>query len=161
MTDANNIKMELRETKKEEVLELVEISTASFNTDITISSGELVGPPMYDSFSWHLEMMNNHHLFVALVDNKLVGGAILFLDEKNLTNLYVGRIFIAPKYFHKGYGSMLMNKIESIYQGVTKIFLETPIWNVRTNNFYKKIGYTEERQDKNFIYYIKNIKKAA
>ncbi|WP_196809783.1 dTDP-4-dehydrorhamnose 3,5-epimerase family protein [Butyrivibrio sp. MB2005] len=33
--------------------------------------------------------------------------------------------------------------------------LDTPIWNVRTNAFYTKLGYVEVSRDNEFIYYIK------
>ena len=33
--------------------------------------------------------------------------------------------------------------------------LDTPIWNVRTNAFYRKLGYTEVRRDNEFVYYEK------
>lgn len=33
--------------------------------------------------------------------------------------------------------------------------LDTPLWNIRTNNFYQKLGYEIEKKDKEFAYYIK------
>lgn len=42
-----------------------------------------------------------------------------------------------------------MNCVERIYPQVKEICLETPIRNVRTNSFYKKLGY-RPRCDHNF-----------
>jgi len=70
--------------------------------------------------------------------------------------LYVGRIFINPDQFHKGFGIRLMEKIESLYQDVTVFTLETPLWNCRTNSFYLKLGYKEYKRDAKFAYFVKN-----
>lgn len=73
-------------------------------------------------------------------------------------NLYIGRIFVEPEHFHEGLGTKLMEMIENLYTDVTSFTLETPLWNVRTNNFYQKLGYEMERKDKEFAYYSKRKK---
>lgn len=50
-----------------------------------------------------------------------------------------------------------MQEIERIFSDVKQIFLDTPVWNVRTNAFYQKPGYIEYKKDEEFIYYNKNI----
>ena len=35
---------------------------------------------------------------------------------------------------------------------------DTPIWNVRTNSLYKKLGYIELKQEDGFSFYQKNLK---
>ena len=67
----------------------------------------------------------------------------------------IGRIFVAPEPFRKGYGSFMMQEIESMFPGVTEFTLDTPDWNTRTNSFYKKLGYTETNRDSGFVYYSK------
>jgi ribosomal protein S18 acetylase RimI-like enzyme len=71
--------------------------------------------------------------------------------------LYIGRIFVDPIHHRKGYGISLMELVESYYPGVKKIVLDTPIWNVRTNAFYKKLGYSEVKRDEGFVYYQKEL----
>lgn len=44
-----------------------------------------------------------------------------------------------------------------MYPEVKEFYLDTPIWNVRTNRFYKKLGYLEYKRDDELIYYVKNI----
>ena len=34
---------------------------------------------------------------------------------------------------------------------------DTPVWNVRTNAFYQKLGYIGYKEDHEFIYYRKNV----
>ena len=71
--------------------------------------------------------------------------------------LYIGRIFVDPIHHRKGYGISLMELVESYYPSVKKIVLDTPLWNVRTNDFYKKLGYSEVKRDKEFAYYQKEL----
>ncbi len=49
----------------------------------------------------------------------------------------------------------MMQEIEALYPSVKEITLDTPIWNSRTNTFYKKLGYTEVKRDKDFVYFSK------
>ena len=48
-----------------------------------------------------------------------------------------------------------MKMVETFYPGIKKIKLDTPLWNVRTNAFYKKLGYREVNRDVEFAYYQK------
>jgi ribosomal protein S18 acetylase RimI-like enzyme len=50
-----------------------------------------------------------------------------------------------------------MKMLEVYYSGIKKIELDTPLWNIRTNAFYKKLGYYEMRQDEEFAYYQKEL----
>ena len=104
------------------------------------------------SLKFHMKMARSNHLY-KLVDNGLiVGGAILFPDGDTLN---IGRIFVSPEHFHKGYGICMMQEIEAMYSGVKIFTLDTPVWNTRTNSFYTKLGYTEVRRSNEFIYYSK------
>lgn len=37
--------------------------------------------------------------------------------------------------------------IETLYPDVTTFTLDTPLWNIRTNNFYQKLGYEVEKKE--------------
>lgn len=147
--------MILTKTTENHIQELVAISKSAFDSDITVGAPEVDGPPEYDSVEWHIEMMNQGHLFTAIIEDTIVGGAILFGDENTPSFMYVGRIFISPQFFRRGYGIELMKQIESMNPNVTMWSLDTPIWNQRTNNFYKKNGYIEKSRDEEMIYYQK------
>ncbi len=135
-----------------QVHELVKISEAAF-----LSDGTGDGPPEFANIYWHIEMLQTGHLFAAIDDDRIVGGAILFRDEGNLWHMYVGRIFVDPKCFRMGYGTSLMQAVERLYDNVTALSLDTPVWNDRTNAFYRKLGYAEVRRDAEFIYYQKRL----
>ena len=148
--------MKLENAERKHIERIVAISKAAFDTDIHVGASEPDAPPDYDSIPWHIQMKNEGHLLQAVVDGEIVGGAILFVDKDGET-LYIGRIFIDPVHHRKGYGLSLMKMVEAYYPGIRKIKLDTPLWNVRTNAFYRKLGYREVERDEGFAYYQKEL----
>ena len=139
------------------IAELVRISKEAFDTDISVGAQEPGGPPDYDSVEWHVQMAKEGHLFKATVEENIVGGALLFFDEQKQW-LYVGRIFIDSRYHRQGYGAELTELVESVYPDAKAVFLDTPLWNVRTNAFYQRLDYQKYKQDDEFAYYQKTLK---
>ena len=148
--------MKLEYAELKHIERIVAISKAAFDSDIHVGASEAGGPPDYDSIPWHIQMKNEGHLLQAVIDGEIVGGAVLFVDKDGET-LYIGRIFLDPVYYRKGYGLSLMKMVETFYPGIKKIKLDTPLWNVRTNAFYIKLGYCEVKRDKGFAYYQKEL----
>ena len=148
--------MKLVNPELKDIERIAAISKRAFETDTEV--GGTIGdyPPEYDSILWHEQMRNEGHLMQAVVDGEIVGGAILFVDNDG-ESLYIGRIFIDPVHHRKGYGLSLMKLVEACYPGIRKINLDTPLWNVRTNAFYTKLGYREVKRDEEFAYYQKEL----
>ena len=71
-------------------------------------------------------MKNEGHLLQVIIDEKIAGGAILYVNKDNDT-MYVGRIFLDPVYYRKGYGLSLMKMIETFYPSIKIIKLDTPL----------------------------------
>ena len=154
--DEELILMKLENAELKHIEKIVAISKAAFDSDLHVGASEPDAPPEYDSIPWHIQMKNEGHLFQAVMAGEIVCGAILFL-EKDGETLYIGRIFIDPVHPRKGYGLSLMKMVETYYSGIRKIKLDTPIWNVRTNAFYTKLGYCEVKRDEGFAYYQKEL----
>ena len=148
--------MKLENAEPQNIERIVAISKAAFDSDLDVGASQTDGPPGYDSVAWHIQMKNEGHLLQAVIDGEIVGGAILFLDKDGET-LYIGRIFIDPVHYRKGYGLSLMKMVEAYYAGIKKIKLDTPLWNVRTNALYTKLGYCEVKRDEGFAYYQKEL----
>ncbi len=136
-----------------DALTLTGISKRSFETDISVGGPSKGGPPGYMSVSFHTKMARMKHLFKLTENGLIVGGAILSLKDDVLN---IERIFVVPENFRKGYGIFMMEEIEDLFPGVKKYMLDTPEWNIRTNSFYKKLGYKEVRRNKGLIYYVKS-----
>lgn len=128
------------------------ISKRSFDSDIEVGARCKGGPPGYMSVQFHTKMARTNDLYKLLVDGLIIGAAILFMDGDRLD---IGRIFISPEYHRTGYGVYMMQEIEQMFPAVKEIYLDTPIWNIRTNSFYQKLGYTEYKRDSEFVYYTK------
>lgn len=147
--------MVLRKAIASEIPELTRISKAAFDTDNLVGNPETGGPPDYDSASWHESMMDNGNLYTAICEDKIVGATVLFpnADQKEI---YIGRIFVDPVHFRKGYGIAIMELVERMFPGFL-CKLDTPLWNVRTNRFYTKLGYQEIGRDGETVYYQKQV----
>ena len=144
--------LELLQASSADAITITGISKRAFHSDVEVGSKEKTGPPGYMSVPFYTKMAKSNPLF-KLVDNGLIiGGALLFLDNEKLN---IGRIFVDPENHRKGYGEFMMREIEALYPEVKEFTLDTPIWNIRTNSFYAKMGYTEVRRDNDFIYFSK------
>ena len=128
------------------------ISKRAFDSDIQVGATAPGGPPGYMSVPFHTKMARQGHLYKLTDEGLIVGGAILFLKNDVLN---VSRIFVAPEHFRKGYGSFMMHEIEAKFPEVKEYTLDTPVWNIRTNSFYSKLGYTEIRRDNDLVFYSK------
>lgn len=146
--------MYLRPATTNQIDEITAMSIRAFATDTQVGGREGDCPPEYDSAQWHRQMAEDGHLFAAMVDEKTVGAAILFPDEKN-RSMYIGRIFIDSIHHRRGYGMQLMACIENSFPGIREFQLDTPSWNVRTNAFYTKLGYEKWKTEDGFTYYQK------
>ena len=145
--------MELTKAGTSDAPVINSISKRAFDSDIAVGAPSKAGPPGYKSVGFHVKMAKTDHLYKLSVDGLIVGGAILFMDGLQLN---IGRIFVDPEHFRKGYGIFIMQEIERIFSDAKEIFLDTPVWNVRTNAFYQKLGYTEYKKDGEFVYYSKS-----
>jgi ribosomal protein S18 acetylase RimI-like enzyme len=104
------------------------------------------------SLKYHMKMAKSGHLFKLTQNGLIIGGAVLF---RNGDTLNIGRIFIDPKHFRKGYGTLMMREIEAQFPDAKLFTLDTPAWNTRTNAFYTGLGYSEVKRDADFVYYSK------
>ena len=129
------------------------ISKHSFDSDSDVGAPSKGGPPGYMSLSFHTKMARLGHLYKLTDGGLIVGGALLFPDGEALN---IGRIFVDPVHFRKGYGTYMMRAAEALFPSVRRFTLDTPVWNTRTNSFYRKLGYTEVKCDGDFVYYMKS-----
>ncbi len=136
-----------------DALVLTGISKQAFDSDVEAGADSSCGPPGYQSVSFHVKMARMNHLFKLADGNGVIlGGAILFRQGDTLN---VGRIFIDPQHFRKGYGIFMMREIEALFPDVKVFTLDTPAWNTRTNAFYTRLGYSVEKRSTDLVYYSK------
>ncbi|MDI9469878.1 MAG: GNAT family N-acetyltransferase [Bacillota bacterium] len=138
----------------DQVEKIVDMSVRAFETDVNVGGVKGECPPSFDSIEWHEQMAREGHLYQAMIGKDLVGAAIVFPDEKK-NSVYIGRIFIDSVYHRKGYGVRLMECIEKNYPFAAEFILDTPSWNKRTYDFYKKLGYRIIKVEEGFVFYQK------
>ena len=136
-----------------DALVLNAISRLAFDSDTEVGAPSAGGPPGYMSLKYHMKMAKSGHLFKLTQNGLILGGAVLF---RNGDTLNIGRIFIDPQHFRKGYGTCMMREIEALFPDARLFTLDTPAWNTRTNAFYTRLGYLEVKRDGDFVYYSKN-----
>ena len=136
-----------------DALVLNAISRLAFDSDVEVGAPSAGGPPGYMSLKYHMKMARSGHLFKLTENGLIIGGAVLF---RNGDTLNIGRIFIDPQHFRKGYGILMMQEIEALFPDVKVFVLDTPVWNTRTNAFYTRLGYSEVKRDGDFVYYSRN-----
>lgn len=136
-----------------DALVLNAISKRAFDSDVEVGGASPGGPPGYQSVSFHVRMARMNNLFKLTDENGVIlGGAILFRQGDTLN---IGRIFIDPQHFRKGYGLFMMREIEVMFPDVKVFTLDTPVWNIRTNAFYIRLGYSEVKRAADLVYYSK------
>ena len=136
-----------------DALVLNAISRLAFDSDTEVGAPSAGGPPGYMSLKYHIKMAKSGHLFKLTQNGLILGGTVLF---RNGDTLNIGRIFIDPQHFRKGYGTCMMREIEALFPDARLFTLDTPAWNTRTNAFYTRLGYSEVKRDGDFVYYSKN-----
>ena len=88
--------MYIIKAEADQIEKIVDMSIRAFETDVNVGGAEGDCPPEYDSVEWHKQMTLEGHLFQAMIDNNMVGAAIVFPDEAK-NSVYIGRIFILNK----------------------------------------------------------------
>ncbi len=147
--------LQFMKARTSDALVLTRISRPAFNSDAEVGSTSSGGPPGYQSVPFHVRLARMNHLFKLVDENGvIIGGAILFRKGDTLN---IGRMFIDPLHFRKGYGLLMMHEIENLFPDVKVFTLDTPIWNTRTNAFYAKLGYSEVKRDIDMVYYSKTV----
>ena len=145
--------LEFLKANTADALTLVGISKHAFDSDVEVGASDLCGPPGYKSLPFYTKMARMNCLYKLVDDNGLtVGGAVLFIKDNEMN---VGRIFVSPEHFRKGYGIFMMREAEDMFPDAAEFTLDTPEWNIRTNTFYLKLGYREIKRDKGFVFYSK------
>ena len=149
--------MVIVKAEAKQIEKITEMSIRALETDVNVGGAKGDCPPGFDSVEWHQQMAREGHLYLAMIENDLVGAAILFPDETE-NRVYIGRILIDSVYHRKGYGIRLMECIEKTFPYAAEFHLDTPCWNERTNAFYKKLGYRIIKVEDEFVFYRKKRK---
>jgi RimJ/RimL family protein N-acetyltransferase len=143
--------------QESDIVELTKISIKAFHTDYLVGSPNTKsGPPGYDSNQFYRKMMKVSKAFYKMLLNQKIIGAF-FIFDKGRSHYYLGRIFIDPEYHRKGYGTQSMDFLFHTYKDIIKWSLETPPWNIRTKQFYLKLGFKIVNETQKDTFFERNM----
>lgn len=83
---------------------------------------------------------SNDLYFVAKINNHVVG-IIRMKEDKDIFELKT--LYVLPKYFGKGIGTMLWSEVKKFIPPDKKITVEVASY-TKAKDFYKKIGFVQE-----------------
>lgn len=127
----------------EDAKALTETCKRSFDSDSEVGAPGPGGPPAYDSVEWNLGVITNHYLQYYKILNQMdiVGGFIV--GDRGPGYQVCERIWIDPEHMRMGIGSKAFQLIWQEYPSADLWALGTPEWNVRTNPFYRQLGFIQ------------------
>ena len=107
---------------------------------------------------------NGGEFLVGVLDNKVV--CMGTFRKKSATLAEIKRMRVLPDYQRRGYGQIILNKLEeeAAALGYTELCLDTTDKQIAAQKLYEKNGYFEVRREKipelfELIFYRKNIVK--
>ncbi len=135
--------IEVVDVTSEDAEILADISKRAFETDVDVGSSVKGGPMGYDSVAEHRRHAESNWLdyMKVLHDEKIVGGMRVFQMSKG--HYEIMGVFIDPDYHRKGIGKKSFEIILNMYPDAKQWTLDTPEWNIRTKNFYEKLGFVQ------------------
>lgn len=135
-------KVRIEFAEKMEADQLAIISKRAFETDIEVGGPPPPGgPPGYDSTDAQVWFMKIMDYFKIIQNESIIGGIMVGKNKKE--HPILERIFIDPPYQGKGLGLQACKLLWKKYPQALVWTLGTPEWNIRTKNFYKKLGFIQ------------------
>lgn len=127
----------------------------AFKADVAVGAPRPGGPPGYASPEWHRRALGAAQVFRLVEDGTVVGGAIVW--EKSATWAELARVWLVPQAQGRGVGTEVLRQLEGMFARVTRWTLDTPVWNLRNQLFYRACGYREVRRDDQEVVFEKTV----
>jgi GNAT superfamily N-acetyltransferase len=135
--------VEVLEATPEDSEVLAEISKRAFESDIDVGSSVKGGPMGYDSVEVHRKDAKREWLdyLKVLYEGQIVGGMRVY--KMHPGHYEIMGVFVDPDYHRRGIGQKSFELVMKMYPDAKKWTLDTPDWNIRTKNFYEKLGFVQ------------------
>ncbi len=160
MNQSSEVSLQLAEVEDAEIL--TKSCRRAFDSDLEFGAPGPGGPPGYDSIEWNTKAIQNRWLQYRkiLLGSEVVGGFIV--GNRGPGYQVCERIWVDPNYMRKGIATKAFEHIWEQYPSADLWVLGTPEWNIRTNPFYKSLGFvqigtTHDNPTWTGIYYEKRI----
>ncbi len=136
-------KVRVEKAAPEDAEVLADVSKRAFDSDVTVGAPGEGGPDGYDSVEVHRRDAESKRLeyLKVLYDGKIVGGMRVYKMGEGHYEIF--GVFVDPDYHRKGIGKKSFELVIERYPDCKKWTLDTPDWNIRTKNFYEKLGFVQ------------------
>lgn len=141
MRDTDSVSIQRAEAQ--DAATLTDICKRAFHSDEEVGGGGGGGPPGYDSIEWNSQRIASTFVqyYKILEDEPVVGGFISGLRRRGYH--VCERIFVDPDRHRSGLASRAFSLVWDEYPEAQLWTLGTPEWNIRTKNFYEKLGFVQ------------------
>lgn len=124
-----------------DIPEITRVMVRAFDEDSRRFRGiERGGPPGYDTGDFLRKWMPAGTAYKVIDSDRIAGCFIVFTDNPEIGENWLGTIFIDPDSQNRGIGTQAMNFIHDSFPA-RAWRLETPDWSTRNHHFYEKCGY--------------------
>jgi GNAT superfamily N-acetyltransferase len=106
-----------------------------------------MGPPGYDSIEWIRCTLDTCTVLVLTWRGQDVGGVVVSLPGPGWGR--ISRLWLVPHAQGLGLGTLVLRRIEELFEQVRVWSLDTPVWNSRNQHFYAREGFVERGRTQN------------
>ena len=150
--------MIIEQVEIEDLREILELQKLAFKSQAEIY-GDYSIPPLIQTLEEIKQDFQNQTYFKAIKNEKIIGSVRGYEDNNTC---YIGRLIIHPDYQNKGYGTELMQKIESFFSKLERFEIFTGHKDEKNLYLYQKLGYKRfkiEKINKNLSFvYLEKIR---
>ena len=141
----------------EDLQEILQLQYLAYQSEAALFGSNDI-PPLKQTIDEVIEEYHKGVILKLVTDNKIIGSIRAWETEGTI---HVGKLMVHPDYRHCGYGTKLLNEIES-YFSQKRFVLFTSTRSINNLRMYQRMGYKEfERKDVTaeleFIYLEKKI----
>ena len=141
----------------EDLQEILQLQYLAYQSEAALFGSNDI-PPLKQTIDEVIEEYHKGVILKLVADNKIIGSIRAWETEGTV---HVGKLMVHPDYRHCGYGTKLLNEIES-YFSQKRFVLFTSTRSINNLRMYQRMGYKEfERKDVTaeleFIYLEKKI----
>ena len=128
----------IKRSEETEATTLLAIQKEAFQEDLKRYHDHETNPAN-EPISRLMRKIKTFYHYTIWLNDEIIGG--IDIRDLNHRRYRLNRIFLAKKYQNQGFGSQMIQLIESIFPSAHEWHLDTPHLNTRNHHFYEKQGY--------------------
>ena len=138
--------MKIEKATYEDLEEIINLQKLAYLTEAKLLNDYSIKPLTQTLIEFQNEFKKHKTgIVLKLIENKRIIGSVRAHEGDD--RVYIGRLIVHPEYRNKGYGTKLLNTIETYFQNRTfELFTSSKSEN--NLNLYRKNGYKEFKREK-------------